>query len=198
MRPLTKESPRSAAASLALFAVACNKGPAEAALKAADQALAAAKPEIEMYAPEELGSLTTAVREAARSFEKGNYTDALKAAQAPAREDPGGGGRGRREEEPADGGLERDVGLLPTLVQSITTKVAGLAAAKKPAEGHGQGHGGHRPDRPRVGDPGLDRGHRRLRGRGHPEGRQDRAGRQGEGRGARGDAGPDRRSAAAP
>ncbi len=56
MRPLTKGIATLVVASLALFASACNKGPADAALKAADQALAAAKPEIEKYVPEELAA----------------------------------------------------------------------------------------------------------------------------------------------
>ena len=51
MRHLTRGIAALAVASLALLAVACNKGPAEAALAEADQALAAARPDLERYAP---------------------------------------------------------------------------------------------------------------------------------------------------
>ena len=71
MRHLTKGIAALAVVSLALFASACNKAPAQAALTAADQALAAATPEIEKYVPEQLGSLTTAVQAARSEFEKG-------------------------------------------------------------------------------------------------------------------------------
>jgi hypothetical protein len=79
---LTKGIAVLAVASIALLAVGCNKGPAQDALDVADQALAAARPELEKYAPEELGSLTRAAQAARAEIEKGNYTEALKAAQA--------------------------------------------------------------------------------------------------------------------
>ncbi len=135
MRHLTKGVAALAVASLALFAVACNKGPAEAALKAADQALAAATPEIEKYVPEELGSLTTAVREARSQFEKGNYTDALKAAQGlPAKIRAAAAAAAAKKTQLVAAWNEMS-GSLPTCVQSITTKVAELAAAKKLPKG---------------------------------------------------------------
>jgi hypothetical protein len=74
---------------LVLFAsvvVACNKGPAEDALRVADQAIAAAQPELETYAPGELAALNAAVRQARAQVSEGHYTDALRAAQeVPAR-----------------------------------------------------------------------------------------------------------------
>ncbi|HSD26935.1 MAG TPA: hypothetical protein VLL75_06495, partial [Vicinamibacteria bacterium] len=69
---------------LVLFAsgaVACNRGPAEDALRVADQAIAAAQPELETYAPGEFAALNTAVRQARAQASEGHYTDALKAAQ---------------------------------------------------------------------------------------------------------------------
>ncbi len=73
------------AAALAVAAIVgsgCNKAPADAALKAADQALAAARPELQRYVPDELVSLSEAVKEARAQFDKGNYTAALRTAQA--------------------------------------------------------------------------------------------------------------------
>jgi len=65
---------------LVLLAAACNKGPAEEAIKAAEQALAGA-PEVERYAPEEFAAVSQAVRGARASFAAGRYTDALRAVQ---------------------------------------------------------------------------------------------------------------------
>jgi hypothetical protein len=67
--------------SLVFLAVACNKGPADDALKAAEQALAAA-PEVERYAPEEFAAVSGILREARASYATGRYTDALRAVQA--------------------------------------------------------------------------------------------------------------------
>jgi hypothetical protein len=130
MRHLTKGIAALAVVSLAFFAVACNKGPAETALNAADQALAAAKPEIEMYVPEELGALTSAAQAARSDVEKGNYTEALKAAQAlPAKIQAALAAATAKKDQLV--AAWNDVsGSLPGLVQAITEKVTGIAAAK--------------------------------------------------------------------
>jgi len=72
---------RGAAGLLALATVACNKGPAEESLQAAEQALAAA-PEVEKYVPEEFAAVSQILSAARASFAAGRYTDALRAAQA--------------------------------------------------------------------------------------------------------------------
>ena len=130
MRHLTKGIATLAVVSLALFAGACNKGPAEAALNAADQALAAAKPEIEKYVPEELGSLTAAAQAARSELEKGNYTEALKAAQdLPAKIEAALAAAAARKDQMVAAWNEV-AGSLPGAVQAITDKLTGLAAAK--------------------------------------------------------------------
>jgi len=65
----------------ALSTVACNKGPADEALKAAEQALAAAT-EVETYVPEEFAAVSRILLEARASYAAGRHTDALRAAQA--------------------------------------------------------------------------------------------------------------------
>ena len=65
---------------LALSIVACNKGPADEALRAAEQALAAA-PEVERDEPAEFAAASGILREARAAFAAGRYTDALRAAQ---------------------------------------------------------------------------------------------------------------------
>jgi hypothetical protein len=71
-----------AAGLLALATAACNKGPAEAALKAADQSIEAARPDLEKYVPQELQALLEAARAAHAEFDRGNYKQALTQAQA--------------------------------------------------------------------------------------------------------------------
>ena len=135
MRHLTKGIAVLVVASLALFVGACNKAPAEAALKAADQALAAAKPEIEKYVPEEFASLSSAVQAARSEFEKGNYTEALKAAQdLPAKIQAATTAAAAAKEKLIASWTEMS-GSLPGLMQSVTAKVTALAAAKSLPKG---------------------------------------------------------------
>ena len=130
MRHLKKGIAALAVVSLALLAGACNKGPAEAALKATDQALAAATPEIQKYVPAELGALTSAAQDARAQFEKGNYTEALKAAQAlPARIEAAVAAAAAAKEKLTATWNEMS-GSLPGLVQSISDRVTALATAK--------------------------------------------------------------------
>ncbi len=66
---------------LVLFATAaCNRGAAEEALAAADNAFAAA-PEVAAYDPEEFQATRQALQDAHASFDAGRYTDALRASQ---------------------------------------------------------------------------------------------------------------------
>lgn len=84
MRPLARTLAVFLAA--AALAAGCNEGPAEAALKIADEELAAARPELARYVPHELARLEGAIRDARAEVGKGHYTDALRAAQGlPAR-----------------------------------------------------------------------------------------------------------------
>jgi hypothetical protein len=66
---------------LPLLAAGCSKGPAEAALKAADEAIAKVAPEAEKYVPEQYATLTAAAATAKESFDKGDYAAALAAAK---------------------------------------------------------------------------------------------------------------------
>ncbi len=130
MRHRTKGIAALAAVSLALFAVGCNKGPAEAALNAVDQALAAARPEIERYVPDDLASLTGAAQAARSELEKGNYTEALKAAQAlPAKIQAALTAATAKKDQMVSAWNDLSGGL-PAQIQAIAEKVTGLAAAK--------------------------------------------------------------------
>jgi len=66
---------------LPLVVVGCSKGPAEAALKAADEAIAKVKPEAEKFVPEQFAALTETAAAAKANFDKGDYAAALTAAK---------------------------------------------------------------------------------------------------------------------
>ena len=65
----------------ALVLASCNKGPADDAIKAAEQALAAA-PEVAVDLPEQVAALGRLLKGARTSYAAGHYTDALRVAQA--------------------------------------------------------------------------------------------------------------------
>jgi hypothetical protein len=135
MRDPSKGAAALALASLAVFAAACNKGPAEEALKAADQALAAARPEIETYVPEELTPLTAAMQAARSQLEQGHYTEALRVAQGmPVRIQAALAAAAAKKEQLVAAWNEASAGL-PSLVQSITARLAELAAAPRLPKG---------------------------------------------------------------
>jgi hypothetical protein len=66
---------------LPLFAAGCSKGPAEAALKAADEAIAKVAPDAEKFVPDQFATLTAAAAAAKASFDKGDYAAALAVAK---------------------------------------------------------------------------------------------------------------------
>ncbi|MGE5126339.1 MAG: hypothetical protein ACM3PV_08610 [Betaproteobacteria bacterium] len=63
------------------LALACNERPARDALDEADQAIAAARPELEAYAPQELAALRAELAQARVQLAAGHYTEALRLGQ---------------------------------------------------------------------------------------------------------------------
>ena len=66
---------------LPLLAAGCSKGPAEAALKAADEAIAKVAPDAEKFVPDQFKTLTDLAASAKGSFDKGDYATALAVAK---------------------------------------------------------------------------------------------------------------------
>jgi hypothetical protein len=66
---------------LPLLVAGCSKGPAEAALKAADEAIAKVAPDAQKFVPDQFKTLTDAAAAAKASFDKGDYAAALAAAK---------------------------------------------------------------------------------------------------------------------
>ena len=64
-----------------MLVAGCSKGPAEAALKAADEAIANVAPDAQKFVPDEFKTLTDAAAAAKASFDKGDYAASLAAAK---------------------------------------------------------------------------------------------------------------------
>jgi len=115
----------------ALAAGGCGKGPAEAALREADEALAAARPELETYVPDEWRSLGRSLSAARARLEQGEYGEALRSARdlLPRIESAVGAARRRKDDMVA--AFHELRSSLPPLVRSLLTRVAALAGARR-------------------------------------------------------------------
>ncbi len=129
MRHSTKRFAALGACLLAVSAGACNKGAAEEALQAAEQALTAA-PEVERYEPEEFAAVSGIIRKARASYAAGRYTDALRAVQAlPDRIAAAAVAAAKRKEQSAAawGTLSAE---LPARLQALAARLTLLASAE--------------------------------------------------------------------
>ena len=112
----------------ALSSVACNKGPADEALRVAEAALAAT-PEVESYVPEEFAAVSGILREARAAFAAGHYTDALRAAQVlPDRVAAAAASAAKRKEQSAAtwSALSAD---LPPRLEALAARLTALTSA---------------------------------------------------------------------
>ncbi|MCX6550196.1 MAG: hypothetical protein NTY02_04160 [Acidobacteria bacterium] len=116
---------------LPLVVVGCSKGPAEAALKAADEAIAKVKPEAEKFVPEQFKALTDAAAAAKANFDKGDYASALAAAKdLPAKATEVMTAAAAKKDELV--GQWTEMGkVIPAKMLDVTEKVNSLAAMKK-------------------------------------------------------------------
>lgn len=115
----------------AMAAVACGKGPAQAALTAADTAVASARPEGEKYVPEQFTALAAAAAGAKTKFDAGDYKGALEQAQGiPAQAIAVVQAAGAKKTELMESWKAME-GALPTMVADITKKVMELSTARR-------------------------------------------------------------------
>jgi hypothetical protein len=122
-------------ATLGLLVVACNRGPAEDALAVADQALAAARPELERYAPGELDKLGAAARQVRAQLDRGQCTEALKAAMAlPSRIQVAVAVAAAKKEQLLAAWDELSA-RLPRTLEGLAARTADLEAARKVPRG---------------------------------------------------------------
>ena len=116
-------------------ALACNKGPARDALAETEQAIEAARPQLEAYAPEDLAALRVEVQQARAELDAGRYTGALRLAQRLP-------GRIRAAVEKAasrKGELVADWAMLcadlPAVQRAVAARLDELSQRKPPARG---------------------------------------------------------------
>jgi hypothetical protein len=118
-------------AAVAALAAACSKAPAEAALKAADQAVASASREGEKFAPEQFKALMEAAKSAHEKFARGDYAAAKASAETvvtDAQEVVKAATAKKEDVTKAWGELQAQV---PTMGDAIRAKLNALAAMKK-------------------------------------------------------------------
>jgi hypothetical protein len=116
---------------LPLVVVGCSKGPAEAALKAADEAIAKVKPEAEKFVPDQFKGLTETAATAKANFDKGDYAAALAAAKdLPAKANDVMTAATAKKDE-LMGQWNELAKVIPAKMVDLTDKVNALAAMKK-------------------------------------------------------------------
>jgi hypothetical protein len=110
---------------------ACSRGPALAALKAADAGIEAARPSLERYVPEEFGSLANLSRAAHDSFNQGDYRAALAQAQAvPARVQAALAAAEAKKQELGRAWEEMEA-TLPARLETVTTRLGELSGQRR-------------------------------------------------------------------
>jgi len=122
---------------VALFFVACSrdKGPAEAAIKAAEEALNASKAEASKYVPDQVKSVEDALKAAKDQFAKSEYTAALNAAKdLPAKAKDLASAAAAKKAEITKSWEELS-GSVPKMVEDIKAKLDALSKKKKLPKG---------------------------------------------------------------
>lgn len=115
----------------ALMACSTAKAPAEAAIKAAEDALAAAKPEAAKFVPDQLKGAEDALAAAKDSFQRGEYEQALAGAQdLAAKVKDLAAAAGARKDELTKSWQDMSGGL-PGIVEAITKRVEILSKSRK-------------------------------------------------------------------
>ena len=120
---------------LPLMVAGCSKAPAEAALKAADEAIAKIQPEAEKFVPEQFKALADTAAAAKANFDKGDYAAVIAAAKdLPAKATEVMAAATAKKQELTAGWTSLQ-GSLPAVVQGLTEKVGALEAMKKLPKG---------------------------------------------------------------
>ncbi len=115
----------------AFVAVACGKGPAQAALTAADSAVSGARAEGEKFVPEQFQALSDAAASAKSKFDSGDYKGALETAQGiPAQAEAVVAAAGAKKTELMDAWKAME-GSLPAMVGDVQKKVMELSTARR-------------------------------------------------------------------
>ena len=115
----------------ALLSCSTAKAPAEAAIKAAEDALAAARPEVAKFAPDQLKGVEDALATAKDNFQKGEYPQALTGAQDLAAKVKDLAAAAAAKKDELTKSWQDLSGGLPGMVDVITKRVEILSKSKK-------------------------------------------------------------------
>ena len=115
----------------AFVAVACGKGPAQAALTAADAAVSGARADGEKFVPEQFKALSEAAAAAKSKFDSGDYKGALEGAQAVSTAAGAVVTAAAAKKTELMGAWKVMEGSLPGMVAELQKKVMELGKAKK-------------------------------------------------------------------
>lgn len=120
---------------LGVFAFGCSKGPAEAALKAADAAVQSAQPEAARYVPDQFTALSDSLQAAREKFDAGDYAGALAAAKdIPAKAGEVAQAAAAKKEEMTKAWSELEASL-PGMVEAVKGKLEELGKARRLPKG---------------------------------------------------------------
>lgn len=118
-----------------LFACSSDKGPADAAIKAAEQAIQAVADDAGKYVPEKLKETQDALAAAKEKFGKGEYKEALAAGTELANKATELAKATAAKKEELTKAWEHLAASLPQTVASLTAKIEELGKAKKLPKG---------------------------------------------------------------
>ncbi|KAA0254191.1 hypothetical protein FBQ97_14045 [Acidobacteria bacterium ACD] len=126
-----------ALAAACVFLVSCSadKTPADAAIKSAEQTIAAAAPEAEKFVPDLLKSAQADLQAAKDLFAKGDYKGALAAGQALATKAGELASAANAKKAELTALWEETSGSVPKMVEAIKSRVDVLGQAKKLPKG---------------------------------------------------------------
>lgn len=111
------------------------KGLADAALKAAEEALNAGKAEAAKYIPDQVAAAEEALKQARELFQKNDYAGALAAAGAAADKAKGLAAAAAAKKDELAKGWEEQAKLLPNMIDAIKSRVDILSKSKKLPDG---------------------------------------------------------------
>jgi hypothetical protein len=112
-------------------AVACGKGPAQAALTAADAAVSGARADGEKFVPDQFKALSAAAATAKSKFDSGDYKGALESAQAVSTQAQAVVTAAAAKKTEVMAAWKAMEGSMPGMVADIQKKVMELGKAKK-------------------------------------------------------------------
>jgi hypothetical protein len=116
---------------VSVLAMACGKAPAEQALKAADAAIEAARPQVEKFVPAEWQALSDGAAAAKAQFDKGQYKEAMTAAQALLPQVQAAVTAAESKKQQLTTAFEALKGSLPGALDALSKQVTAYAAMKK-------------------------------------------------------------------